>query len=239
MIVAVGPVEDSVSRESGNLDGVSHCGQRAFRIVDDSLVKSFITLDSETQTLSIVPTHNSEVGQWEIDIEVSLVGDPLIKEVTTVTVIVNPCQVTELIGAILEVPIVYPLHTPVMIGALYSFTQTKDCGYVPVIEVIDLPSFVTHNEVDQSFSVESSNPADENTYSISIMATLSVPETYKKETFTELLAVIDFDIEVIDACKTSQLLEILLQDMIISVNGENAVQSLQDIFDEVSMKYGN
>ena len=66
-----------------------------------------------------------------------------------------------------------------------------------------------------------------------------MPETYEKETFSELSARIDFDIEVIDACKTSQLLEILLQDMIISVNGENAVQSLQDIFDEVSMKYGN
>ena len=102
----------------------------------------------------------------------SLVGDPLIKEVTTVTVIVNPCQVTELIGAILEVPIVYPLHTPAMIGALYSFTLTKDCGYVPVIEVIDLPSFVTHNELDQSFLVESVNPADENTYAISLVATL-------------------------------------------------------------------
>ena len=173
------------------------------------------------------------------DIEVSLMGDPLVRKVAKVTVVVNPCQVTELVRAILEVPIAYPLYTPAMIGGLYSFTQTKDCGYVPVIEVIGLPSFTTHNELDQSFSVESSNPADENTYSISIMATLSVPETYKKETFTELLAVIDFDIEVIDACKTSQLLEILLQDMIISVNGENAVQSLQDIFDEVSMKYGN
>ena len=123
MVVSVGPVEDTVSRQKGNLDGVSHCGQRAFQIVDDSLVKSFITLDSEAQTLSIAPTHTSEVGQWEIEIEVSLVGDPLVIESTTVTVTVNPCQVTELVGAILEVPIVYPLHTPAMMGGLYSLIQ--------------------------------------------------------------------------------------------------------------------
>ena len=122
MNVAVGPVEDSISRKSGNLDGFSHCGQRAFRIIDDSLVKSFITLDSEAQTLSIVPTNLSEVGRWEIEIEVSLVRDPLIKEVTTVTITVNPCQVTEFVGAILDVPIVYPLHAPAVIGGLYSFT---------------------------------------------------------------------------------------------------------------------
>ena len=46
MTVAIGPVEDNLSRESGNADGVSHCGQRAFRIVDDSQVQSFVTLDS-------------------------------------------------------------------------------------------------------------------------------------------------------------------------------------------------
>ena len=41
-----------------------------------------------------------------------------------------------------------------------------------MIEVIDLPSFVTHNDLDQSFSVESVDPADENIYTISIIATL-------------------------------------------------------------------
>ena len=122
MVVSVGPVEDTVSRQKGNLDGVSHCGQRAFRIVDDSLVKSFITVDSEAQTLSIAPTHTSDVGLWMIEVEVSLLGDPLIKEITTVTVIVNPCQVAELVGTIMDSAIVYPLHTPAMIGGLYSFT---------------------------------------------------------------------------------------------------------------------
>ena len=166
MVVSVGPVEDTVSRQKGNLDGVSHCGQRAFRIVDDSLVKSFITLDSEAQTLSIAPTHLNDVGQWMFDIEVSLMGDPLVTESTTVTITVNPCQVTELVGTIMDSPITYPLYTPAMIGGLYSFTQSKECGYIPLIEVIDLPSFITHNELDQSFSVESSIPADENTYTI-------------------------------------------------------------------------
>ena len=172
MVVSVGPVEDTVSRQKGNLDGVSHCGQRAFQIVDDSLVKSFVDLNSEAQTLSIAPTHSSDVGLWMFDIEVSLMGDPLVRKVAKVTVVVNPCQVTELVRAILEVPIAYPLYTPAMIGGLYSFTQTKDCGYVPVIEVIGLPSFTTHNELDQSFSVESVDPADENTYAISLVATL-------------------------------------------------------------------
>ena len=78
----------------------------------------------------------------------------------------NPCQVTELVGAIIDTPMVYPLHAPSIIGGVYSFTQSKECGYIPDIKVIGLPSFVTHNKLDQSFSVESSNPEDENTYKI-------------------------------------------------------------------------
>ena len=62
-----------------------------------------------------------EVGFWQFDVEVSLIGDFLITEVATVTVIVNPCQVTELNGKILESPIDYPLRTPAIVGASYSF----------------------------------------------------------------------------------------------------------------------
>ena len=81
-----------------------------------------------------------EVGFWQFDVEVSLIGDFLITEVATVTVIINPCQVTELNGKILQTPTIdYPLRTPALEGASYSFVQARECGYDIVIETIGLP----------------------------------------------------------------------------------------------------
>ena len=54
--VSLGPVDDLVSLQYGNSDAIPHCGHRAFRIIDDSLVKSFINIDSAAKNMKITPT---------------------------------------------------------------------------------------------------------------------------------------------------------------------------------------
>lgn len=53
MQVNLGPVEDSVSRQSGNNDGLTFCGDRNFKIIDQQLLPDFITFDKKANQLSL------------------------------------------------------------------------------------------------------------------------------------------------------------------------------------------
>ena len=72
--------------------------------------------------------------------------------------------------------------------------------------MVGLPSFVTHNKLDQSFSVETSNPEDITISDIWIIAALIVPiRKYDKVILTDQKSILDLKIEVFDACKTTKL----------------------------------
>ena len=43
--IELGPVQDTVSRQNGNNDGLTHCGERVFKIVDQGQLPGFITFD--------------------------------------------------------------------------------------------------------------------------------------------------------------------------------------------------
>ena len=53
VLIQLGPVEDTLSRQSGNKDGLSFCGERAYRIVSGP---SFITLGSDGKSMQLAPT---------------------------------------------------------------------------------------------------------------------------------------------------------------------------------------
>ena len=74
---------------------------------------------------------------------------------------------------------------------------------------------------------------------MSIIATLSIPLTYEKITFNELTAQLDIDIKVADACKTSILQRVMLEDMMVTVHGEAVSQTISEVVDSVSMRYGD
>ena len=104
--------------------------------------------------MTSLPTSLAEEGKHTIDIEVSLESQPEIRAVATVTIIINPCQVARIESNIEEVPLSYSVNTPATTGALYTFSQVgAECGYEENITVADLPSFATHDETEQSFTV--------------------------------------------------------------------------------------
>jgi len=92
--VAIGPVEDSVSRVSGNKDGFTHCGLREYKIIDDSSISNFVLMDTEALTLVFTATEDTMIGLYTIDVQVSLKDFPDVKLVAPLTIIINPCQVT-------------------------------------------------------------------------------------------------------------------------------------------------
>ena len=235
-VIALGPVEDTLSRQSGNQDGLTHCGQRAFRFIDALAVPSFVTLDAET--LTIAPVEQTDVGRVTIEIEVSLRDLPEVYERATLTIVVNPCQVASIAGSLSNTLLAYSLYTPAATGAAYTFTQSNDCGYTPTIEVTGLPAFAVHNTEAQDFTVESSDPLDEGSYTVVVTATVTMAATYEATVTNEATASLEFTIEVKDACKLTSLDALVLEDMPLSVRGPATTQSFPEVLDSVSKNLG-
>ena len=53
---SIGPVKDAVSQIKGNADGVSFCGKRLYRIIDEQTVTSFFSIDPTAETFTLSPT---------------------------------------------------------------------------------------------------------------------------------------------------------------------------------------
>ena len=222
---AIGPVQDSVSRTTGNKDGISECGPRLYRIIDDSTVSSMVTLRQDIDTLTFEATQKSQTGLYSFDLEISLQDYPDIKEVAKLTLIVNPCQVTKLEHTVVNAPISYALTSPIKTGAEYSFKQVKECGYTPTLEIADLPAaFVTHNADDQNFQVETSNLGDEGDYTVTVTAKVSFAETYEENSIVEVTDSFQFTVKIADSCKSTILDYIVLNDMLGSVSGGEELQ---------------
>ena len=47
IVEQMGPVKDTVSQINGNKDGLTFCGDRVYRVVDNSVVSSFLTLSDD------------------------------------------------------------------------------------------------------------------------------------------------------------------------------------------------
>lgn len=56
---SIGPVKDAVSQIKGNADGVSYCGKRLYRIIDESATSNFFTIDPTAETFTLKPTLNA------------------------------------------------------------------------------------------------------------------------------------------------------------------------------------
>ena len=91
-------VFDSVSKTFGSMDGHSFCGARSYELVNSAEVASFLTLDDDKDTLTLKTDSSSDEGQHTITIRARLesmaLTSPETYVETTLTVTINPCQVT-------------------------------------------------------------------------------------------------------------------------------------------------
>ena len=56
---SIGPVKDAVSEIKGNADGVSYCGKRLYKIIDEPATSSFFSIDPTAETFTLKPTLNA------------------------------------------------------------------------------------------------------------------------------------------------------------------------------------
>ena len=97
---SIGPVEDSVSQINGDQDGVTYCGNRLYKIIDEATVGNFLSLDSEQQIFTLSSINDADIGFYDVSIEISLEQYPSIKEVATIKVTVDPCQISSFTGSV-------------------------------------------------------------------------------------------------------------------------------------------
>lgn len=89
--IEMGNAQDTVSLQEGNKDGLTHCGDREFSLVQDPSLPNFVTFDQTANALVVAPTLSSEVGQWQVTTEIRLASQPSITDRANVKFIVNPC----------------------------------------------------------------------------------------------------------------------------------------------------
>jgi hypothetical protein len=65
-------VKDSTSKEVGNQDGVSNCGDRIYTITTPSQVTDLITYDSSTRIVNLSSDVDAPAGEYQVEVVVSL-----------------------------------------------------------------------------------------------------------------------------------------------------------------------
>lgn len=108
--------------------------------------------------------------------EVSLVDYPSITESTSLTVIIEPCQVTQFTGSVLpENSFSYQVQASETTAFTYSFTQVALCDYEQTIEIVDLPAFMSHDESTKQLRIFTDNPQDDGDYTLVVKSTIQDP----------------------------------------------------------------
>ena len=118
----MGPVSDTVSEINGNKDGLTFCGERLYRIIESPTASSFLTLSDAKQTLTIASLKDEDEGDHTVKVEISLRKHPEIIEVATITISINPCQVTSFIGVVTPEVASYAVDSEQLTSFDYEFT---------------------------------------------------------------------------------------------------------------------
>ena len=157
--------------------------------------------------MKVQPVNESDEGEHFVQIEVSLANTPTVKEISTITIEINPCQVINFEGTVTPAATSYTIDSDELKSFLYLFTQTPTCGYSETIEVVGLPSFMTHNSDTTDFSIFSDKLSDEGKYEVTVISTIEVPEDYSRGTTKTLTAQVDFTVTVGAVCGSTSFIE--------------------------------
>ena len=85
-------VQDSISKQFGNKDGVTFCGARQYDLIDSAQHLGYFSLAD--RTVSLESASDNDIGTHDVQLKVSLVDLPAIERIVTFKVTVDPCQVS-------------------------------------------------------------------------------------------------------------------------------------------------
>ena len=117
---------------------------------------------------------NSEAdeGLYTVEVEISLRETPDVKEVATVTIQIDPCQISSFEGAVTPQSLSYAVDAPKVTSFAYLFTQNVACGYDESIEVSGLPEFMTHKPDDRDFTIFTNELSNNGAYEVSVISSI-------------------------------------------------------------------
>ena len=113
-------------------------------------------------------------------------------------VIIEPCEIQSYLDSLTAADIVTNIGAPAQINvSSYDFQQSPNCAYPELVTVTNLPPFITHNDVDRSFSVPLiSDLSLIGKYTAHIHSIISVPDDHLKSSYTPWVVEYDFDIYI-------------------------------------------
>ena len=92
-----------------------------------------------------------------------------------------------------------------------------------------MTDFMTHDTEAKNFSIQTDDRADEASYDITVMSTLSIPTDWSMSSFTEVTSSISLQVIVQEECGETILDEFILNDMIIEDEGSEVIQNFIDV----------
>jgi hypothetical protein len=237
--------QDTASRDYGpDKDGHTFCGPKTISIPQEQLdaLGPAVTWDPDTGTLTFQTDDHSLIGEFPLDITVSLDNYPEVSETASIIVDVEPCEISSFEAGSDISSLDYIIgQEEITYDQGFTFTQTNNCVYPETIDVTGLPPFVTYNDADRSFVVDTDAFEDADTYPITVQSTITVPIDQDGNTREEI-AEFTFDLVVEDPCDSTTFLGELSDVSTInhSVNGANEdVIVLDKLQDQASIDYGD
>ena len=88
--------QDDISRQRGNQDGFTYCGERKFRIISTATA-DYLSYSDDLTTLTLLSTKDSEIGEKvPVTIQAYLVDYKSVEKTSTFFVSVRSCVVLKL-----------------------------------------------------------------------------------------------------------------------------------------------
>ena len=113
------------------------------------------------------------------------------------SIYIEPCLITSYDSLQTVSSIEYAIGALSLTGGSYAFVQTPECGYDESVTILNLPSFLTHNELSADFTVSAlSDLSLIGEYTITVRSEIMVPTDYTKSSFDTILVEYNFPFRV-------------------------------------------
>ena len=111
---------------------------------------------------------------------------------------VQPCTVNDFVDTVKITDISYNVGDSDLIAiGEYASGQSPNCEYPETITLTNLPSFMSHNDVDKNFDIpQTSDLSLVGSYVVTIRSEIQVPDDYTGTTFTTMFVEYDFTVYV-------------------------------------------
>ena len=152
---------------------MTYCGERAFELILPEGTSSFLSFDEDTKTLHLQSNNESDVDHYQIALRIYLTEYPEVEKTSLFTISILICDMSVVVSSM-----TYRIGNPTLTGGNYDYFVSHACdGFEQKIDIVGLPSFVTHNEDDQNFTIHYTEDVSlSSVYTVTISSVILIPD---------------------------------------------------------------